>query len=590
MSEIHILRGNGKIETHKVGWLREKRDLTNSEKRYFIDLFLGKGEEVELFFKSRNFSNYPVSATPFLFAPSLLSFWRMRNVAVQCLFQGMIWIMILYNLFNFFSSEDRSYLYYVLYLVAGSIYFLHLYGYTLQHLTGNFPKSETYIWLLSTYASTLFYALFTRKYFNTKKTVPSADKIILNWIRFELLILAVLVAILVFTFDTWLIRTINVGVLLLGVGVSIAVLWKLRVLKSRIYYLFLIGASTYLFSVTFFFYGLTFASWGWVQGISTRVMTYVVEAGLVTEVLCFSIGLNYRMRQSEESKREVQSKLISQLETNQTLQDEINRNLELKVKERTLEIENQSSEIEIQRKQLEKQNEKLQELNEEKNHLMGVLAHDLRNPMTSLLTIANLLKSESDQLQPDHVEYTNHMIGTLDRMNQMITRTLDIKASEAKDLQINWQAVNLAKVVGKVAGDFQDRANQKEIELRLELEDSHVEVDTNYTEQVVENLISNALKFSPKGKTIYIKVTKSESKAKIEIIDEGPGIHESEMEKLFGKYQKLSAQPTDGEKSTGLGLSIVKKYVEAMRGCVWCESELNKGANFMVEFEVISLE
>jgi signal transduction histidine kinase len=207
--------------------------------------------------------------------------------------------------------------------------------------------------------------------------------------------------------------------------------------------------------------------------------------------------------------------------------------------------------------------------------------------MTSLLTIANLLKSESDQLQPDHVEYTEHMIGTLNRMNQMINRTLDIKASEAKDLQINWQAVNLAKVVGKVAENFQDRANQKEIELRLELEDSHVEVDTNYTEQVVENLISNALKFSPKGKTIYIKVTKSDSKAKIEIIDEGPGIHENDMEKLFGKYQKLSAQPTDGEKSTGLGLSIVKKYVEAMRGSVWCESKLEKGANFMVEFEII---
>ena len=106
---------------------------------------------------------------------------------------------------------------------------------------------------------------------------------------------------------------------------------------------------------------------------------------------------------------------------------------------------------------------------------------------------------------------------------------------------------------------------------------------TNAT-QVFENLISNAIKFSPPHKAVKVILAKDNGKARAEIIDEGPGLTEEDKKKVFGKFQRLSAKPTGGEHSTGLGLSIVKKYVEAMNGKVWCESEHGKGANFIVEF------
>jgi signal transduction histidine kinase len=101
--------------------------------------------------------------------------------------------------------------------------------------------------------------------------------------------------------------------------------------------------------------------------------------------------------------------------------------------------------------------------------------------------------------------------------------------------------------------------------------------------EVLDNLISNAVKYSPQGKNIYIRLNISNEAVAVEVQDEGPGLSDEDKKHLFGKFARLSARPTAGEHSTGLGLSIVKRMVEAMNGRVWCESELGKGAKFCVE-------
>ena len=102
--------------------------------------------------------------------------------------------------------------------------------------------------------------------------------------------------------------------------------------------------------------------------------------------------------------------------------------------------------------------------------------------------------------------------------------------------------------------------------------------------QVLENLVSNAVKYSPPGKNIFVRLKRHAEAVRVEVQDEGPGLSAEDQKKLFGKFARLSAKPTGGEHSTGLGLSIVKKMVEAMNGRVWCESELGRGATFIVEF------
>jgi signal transduction histidine kinase len=114
--------------------------------------------------------------------------------------------------------------------------------------------------------------------------------------------------------------------------------------------------------------------------------------------------------------------------------------------------------------------------------------------------------------------------------------------------------------------------------------ESYAALDWGYATQIFENLLSNAVKFSPAYKHIYVQVQEMAEQIQISIEDEGPGFSTEDLTKLFGKFQKLSARPTGGETSTGLGLSIVKKYVEAMQGSIRCESNQGHGAKFVLTF------
>ena len=120
------------------------------------------------------------------------------------------------------------------------------------------------------------------------------------------------------------------------------------------------------------------------------------------------------------------------------------------------------------------------------------------------------------------------------------------------------------------------------IHLQSDAVPAKVLVDPYVMVQVLENLVSNAVKYSPVGKNIFVRLKKEAGAVRLEVQDEGPGLSAEDQKKLFGKFARLSAKPTGGEHSTGLGLSIVKKMVEAMNGKVWCESELGKGATFIV--------
>jgi signal transduction histidine kinase len=169
----------------------------------------------------------------------------------------------------------------------------------------------------------------------------------------------------------------------------------------------------------------------------------------------------------------------------------------------------------------------------------------------------------------------------------MIAKILDIESIESRQLNLQIEDINFSEVVQTVVDRYKNDASQKQIKLNRSIADSVlIAADRSYIDQVIENLLSNAIKFSPSNKSISINLGIADGKAQCEIKDEGPGLSEDDMKKVFSKYQKLSAKPTGNESSTGLGLSIVKKFVEAMNGEIWCESEAGEGASFFVRFSM----
>lgn len=267
------------------------------------------------------------------------------------------------------------------------------------------------------------------------------------------------------------------------------------------------------------------------------------------------------------------------------------KKLAKKVKERTFKIEEQKNKLSTQTDQLSQTNKKLNwkndqltELNQEKNLLMGVVAHDLKAPLGQITMLLDLVASEKDSEQSNkHFEMINESIA---KQNEMITRILDIGSMSKAELHPEMERVNLSAQLTKVVLSFEIVAKKKNIRVLFENGQEFWALgDENYIIQIFENLISNAIKFSPQGKSILVKIEENHDNFKISIIDEGPGIGVKDQKILFSPYQKLTAKPTGGESSTGLGLAIAKKYVDAMSGLIWCESKINKGATFIVQFQ-----
>jgi two-component system sensor histidine kinase/response regulator len=141
---------------------------------------------------------------------------------------------------------------------------------------------------------------------------------------------------------------------------------------------------------------------------------------------------------------------------------------------------------------------------------------------------------------------------------------------------------NLADAAGRVVWRYQEAARRKQIQIQTDFpdEDSSVLADSSALDQVLDNLVSNALKFSPPDKNIFVSVHPANGRVECVVRDEGPGFTEADKARMFRRYGRLSARPTGGEPSTGLGLSIVRKLVQLMNGDLVCESNEGQGAAF----------
>jgi signal transduction histidine kinase len=246
----------------------------------------------------------------------------------------------------------------------------------------------------------------------------------------------------------------------------------------------------------------------------------------------------------------------------------------------------------VQQQHVERQNAELLRLNEEKSEVLGIVAHDLRNPLTIIQTTAELILYKLDDSK-NVIELVEQILEASSRMNRMVEYLLERDELEQRIAGVELCPITISPLVESVISMFQERADSKGILLQydnlLAPEKDICYANEVMTYQVMENLISNAVKYSPQGKRVAVRVQSSEGVVRVEVQDEGPGLSDEDKKKLFGKFARLSAQPTGGEHSTGLGLSIVKKLVEAMHGRVWCESELGKGATFIVELPSISI-
>ncbi len=254
-------------------------------------------------------------------------------------------------------------------------------------------------------------------------------------------------------------------------------------------------------------------------------------------------------------------------------------------------LEEQSAEIEIANSQLHMSNLELKALSNEKSEMLGIVAHDLKNPLTGMIMGVSMIKRLKSRLTPDEFlqmldTQLERMESIIVRMRDIVTNLLDVNAIETGAVTLRFVELNPSQTLSVLVDEYRERAAQKSITIEFTdtAKAATVMVDSEKLYAVLENLLSNAVKYSPHGKTIRASVALHGEYVRMSIQDEGPGLTDEDKQHVFGKFARLSAQPTGGEHSTGLGLSIVKKLVELMHGRVWCESTFGEGATFSVEF------
>lgn len=232
-------------------------------------------------------------------------------------------------------------------------------------------------------------------------------------------------------------------------------------------------------------------------------------------------------------------------------------------------------------------NKKLEVMNQEKNEFLNLVSHDLKNPLNSIFGFSTLLVEDAAMLSKEEVSdfAANINISSM-AMLDLINEILNSDLMDSGRYQVKNELVDLNSIINSLIGMNKFQLKHKEIKVVFEeSSSSHLFSDGNILKQIISNLFSNAIKFSMPGSNVYLNIYHNENKSStfIEVKDEGPGLTPEDKEKLFVKFAKLSAQPTAGESSTGLGLSIVKKLTDIIGGVIICESEPGKGTKFTVE-------
>jgi len=231
---------------------------------------------------------------------------------------------------------------------------------------------------------------------------------------------------------------------------------------------------------------------------------------------------------------------------------------------------------------VETKNKELTELDDLRKKFLGMAAHDLRTPLASIGGFSQLLiQGSAINSDADREDFLSRISKLSNHMLALINDLLDYSVIESGKLTIEKNKASLKDLTLDRIGVHEHIPENKKIKINstlAELQD--FEFDAERVTQVIDNLMSNAIKYSPPELNIYVTLDDHGEAAKFSVRDEGPGISPEDQKKMFNGFEKLKPRPTAGEKSTGLGLTIVKKMVEAHQGSLMVESKPGQGSTF----------
>jgi len=538
--ELYVQREGRNVMFKKAGAVEpfERREFITPSYVFALDDFAhnvsSKADTLTCYLRIQTESSMIVPLK--LYTPRAFERLTIVEYLLYGLLYGVMAAMACYNLFLAVSVRERFYLYYVFYVVTFLLADIAIKGFGAV-----FTQSAQVLWIrilpFVMPLSSLCAVLFTRSFLRPIEYSLVADKVLRGVAVFH-------VAVLVLTF---VVPYSVIGpVIAMMIGLVCAILIVIGIISLRSGYrsarFFVAGWSVFLTATivrSFSTVGITPFTW-WADHIPT--------VGVALETLLLSLALADRINLLKRQQAEV---------------------LERAVQERTTELKDT--------------NAALEEANRFKTQMLSIAAHDLKNPLARIIGFAEIAEMEIGN--PDAaVSMLRNLHYSADEMLALVENILDSASMELGKIQIVLERFSLSFLLMGIYESFSYSASQKKQTILTEIkEDLVIDGDRERLKQVFDNILSNAIKYSPTGKRIWLRAYASGEVIRVEVQDEGPGFTEDDKAKLFGFFQRLSAQPTGGESSNGVGLAIVKKIVELHEGRIWVESVPGLGATFVVE-------
>ncbi|MEP2281188.1 sensor histidine kinase [Maribacter sp.] len=325
----------------------------------------------------------------------------------------------------------------------------------------------------------------------------------------------------------------------------------------------------YLYSYTPYLFGsiLYIAAWfskKYYQ-VETDGMVLTTSVLVTLQLILFSILVSYKYKSIEDNNIKMQVEANDKLAT---------------------EVKKQTKHLQLAKEDLEYQNEELDKVNKLKNKLFSLLTHDVRGPLNNVSAIIEMIESQLDESELKEItkKLKNEVIDRISMVNVL----LDWSYKQLEGVTLDKKLCNLETLFITIKKEFQRMADDKAIEIELDIWYQELVIDENMLKVMLRNLLSNAIKFSKKGQKVILSSKCTSNSVEIRVKDFGLGMHSDWHKQSENNNQTTVREGTNGEKGTGFGLMITKDFVEMNDGEIICKSEINKGTEFILTFKTLT--
>ncbi len=552
--ELYIPDADNKIEKKTAGmqYSFDKRELKYKNFIFKINVNQGNNQYF-IRVKSSSSMNLPlVLQTPGYFAENSIN-----EYIVLGLYYGILAVMILYNLFVFFSIRDRNYIFYILYIISNLLLFMSVDGIAVQY----FWPDNTW-WAKITIPFFIFLNVFTipqfcRSFLDLKEMAPIVNKILMFLMGFSL---AGMVMTTIIDYSIAMLLSIITA----GIGAPLC-------LMSGIYCVIkgYKPARFYVIAWTCFLFGgqlILLQNAGFLPfNFLTR---HGIQVGSIAEVILLSFALGDRINILKEEKEKAQARTLE-------IQKNATENLEKKVAERTQE--------------LKEANEGLKELDKLKTNFFANISHEIRTPLTLILSpVESVLQGDYGE-NIDNRFFENLQRNAI-RLLKLINNLLDFSKIESGLMDIKIQEADIVTFIRNYTSSVHSAAESKKIELTFASVNNRVPlfIDLDKMDKIIMNLFSNSLKFTDKGGFIKVTVEDDDTNCYIGFEDSGIGIPPDKIEIIFDRFSQADSGSTKKYEGTGIGLALVKEFVELHCGTISAKSRFiddtpyDHGTSFIV--------